>query len=354
MKVLVLGGSGYIGERLCALLQGSGWATPLAAARRPRHPTQMQLDTRDETSLRATLGNVDAVVNCVAGSADAIAGGAAALARAAAAASGLQIVHLSSMSAYGAREGLVDESAPLHPGLGWYGRAKVQAEGHMARLAQDGSRVTVLRPGCVTGPGSELWVRRVAQWLAAGRLGDLGEAGDGWSNLVHLDDVCRAVMAVLRAPGQPGTLRTYNLAAPDSPRWNDYFADLALATGATPLRRVRLAQLRLDALLAGPPLHIARRLASRLGQDPGRIAQPITPGLLGLWRRQLRLDSSAASRDLGLGWAPYERTLHQSATWYLSSDDLPLPDRLARSARAGHARVQRVGPPGTGGDRRQA
>ena len=343
MKILVLGGSGYIGERLCALLQASGWATPVAAARRPRNPAQMALDTRDQASMTAALAQVEAVVNCVAGSAAAIDEGAAVLARAAAAVEGVHVVHLSSMSAYGAREGLLDESAPLDPGLGWYGRAKVQAESHMAMLARDGTRVTVFRPGCVTGPGSTLWVGRIARWLAAGRLGDLGEHGDGWSNLVHVDDVCRAVIAALQAPGARGQLQAYNLSAPDSPRWNDYFADLALATGATPLRRVRQGQLRLDAYLAGPPLHVARKLAPRLGQDPARVPEPITPGLLGLWQRQLRLDSTAATQDLKLAWTPYARTLHQSASWYLASDDLPLPQRLARSARAGRARVQRVG-----------
>ena len=32
MRVLVLGGTGYVGSRLCGLLQASGWATPIAAS----------------------------------------------------------------------------------------------------------------------------------------------------------------------------------------------------------------------------------------------------------------------------------------------------------------------------------
>jgi nucleoside-diphosphate-sugar epimerase len=332
MRVLVLGGSGYIGTRLCALLQASGWATPVPAGPRVRQPTQMRLDTRDEAALATALNQVDAVVNCVAGNAQAIADGAAALTRAAMATRLPRLVHLSSMSAYGPREGRINEQTPLDAGLGWYGRAKVQAEAQMAQLAADGCNVTVLRPGCVTGPGSALWVGRIARWLLAGRLGDLGEAGDGWSNLVHLDDVCRAVMASLRAQVHPGQLRAYNLAAPDSPRWNEYFADLGLAVGATPLRRLSLGRLKLDAYVASPPLHVARRLAQRLGGNPQQWPEPITPGLLGLWARQLRLDANAAQAGLGVVWTPYARTLRQSMAWFLEGEELPQPKRLGRDA----------------------
>ncbi len=325
MRVLVLGGTGYIGARLCASMKASGWATPVCASRHGG-PHAMRLDTCDEAALAHALRQVDAVVHCVTGSAQAIAQGAQVLARAAATAKVLAVVHLSSMAVYGDREGRVDEATPLLPARAWYGRAKQEAEAAMRGLAASGGAVTVLRPGCVWGPGSWLWVGRVAQWLQAGRLGDLGPGGDGWTNGVHVDDVCEATLQALRHPPAAGACRVLNLAAPDSPRWNDYFAGLALAIGATPLRRIPPLRLRLDAWVAGPVLQAARRWA------PGpadRWPWPVTPQLVDLWARQLRMDGSAATRELGLAWVPFERAIQQGAAWWLT--------RQAHAVQAGYA-----------------
>ncbi len=310
MRVLVLGATGYIGSRLCAALAATSWAEPVAASRRPATgPGQLQVDTLNERSVTAALRQCDGLV---AGGAEAISQGAAVLARAAVQAGFPRIVHFSSLSAYGPREGVLTEEAPLDPSLGWYGRAKVESEAHMAAYADLGGNAIVLRPGCVWGPGSELWVGRVAQWLRARRLGDLGEAGDGWSNLVHVDDVCQAVLAALWLPPQGGAPRAFNLAAPDSPRWNRYFTDLGVAIGATPVRRLSARRLKLDAMLAGPPLKIAQIAAKKLGIAV-RIPEPITPGLVGLFARQLRQNADAATHGLGVAWTPYGRGLEQAA-----------------------------------------
>lgn len=314
MRVLILGGTGYIGTRLAALMRADGRDTPVVAARHSG-PRVLQLDTRDARALVDALRQVDAVVNAVAGSAGAIAQGARALAGAVRHAGPVRVVHLSSQAIYGPREGLVHEQSPPDPRGGWYARAKRVAEAQMAQLAAQGTPVTVLRPGCVWGPGSHLWVGRIAQWLDSGRLGDLGARGDGWTNGVHVDDVAQAVLQALREMPAPQGLRVFNLAAPDSPRWNDWFTDLGLAIGAVPLRRLGPWPLRLQAWCAGPWLHAAQRLRLALGRAPGG-AQPLSPGLLDLWQRQLRLDASAASRDLGLAWTAYPVSLQQAAAWW--------------------------------------
>ena len=321
MKVLVLGGSGYIGARLCAKLANSGWATPVSASSRRLAPgvRSLRADTTDPASVAQALQGMDAVVNCVAGSARAIAEGARVLAEASAKANCMRIVHLSSMAVYGAREGPAGERAPLDPSLGWYARAKCEAERHIESFAEAGGTAVTLRPGCVWGPGSELWVGRIARYLHAKRLGDLGVGGDGWSNLVHVDDVCAAVFAALRTPQAAGRVRIYNLAAPDSPRWNEYFVDLALAIGATPVRRIPPMQLRMDAWLGGPALAMARSALARAGRSPRTVPDPLPPGLLGLWYRHLHLQSEAAQRDLDIRWTPYREGLEQSAQWYLQT-----------------------------------
>ncbi|MDB5947548.1 MAG: UDP-galactose 4-epimerase [Ramlibacter sp.] len=326
MKVLVLGGSGYIGSRLCTLLQGSRWADVVTASS-GRHGASpdLQVDTCDPAGMEQALRGIDAVVNCVAGDARSIATGAQVLAAAAIAQGCMRIVHLSSMSVYGAQEGELAEQAGTGPSLGWYGRAKCEAERRIQGFADAGGTAIVLRPGCVWGPGSVLWVERIGEWLRAGRLGDLGAAGDGWSNLVHVDDVCRAVLAGLRLPLPARSVRGFNLAGPDSPRWNEFFVDLGMAIGATPVRRIPRAQIVLDAWLGGPPLQAARLVLGRLGGRPGSLPRPLTPGLVALWRRHLRLDCTAAARELRLAWTSYETSLRQSADWYLKAAPVSVP-----------------------------
>lgn len=322
MKVLVVGGSGYIGSRLCDLLASSGWATPVSGSSRHTVPgvDSVRVDTTDAASLSQALQGVDAVVNCVAGNPRAIAEGAAMLAQACTQSDCARIVHLSSMAVYGPREGPVEERSPVDPSLGWYARAKCEAERHVASFAENGGTAVVLRPGCVWGPGSQLWVGRIARFLHAKRLGDLGAAGDGWTNLVHVDDVCSAAAAALRMPLAAGQIRTYNLAAPDSPRWNPYFVDLALAIGATPVRRISELQLQMDAWVGGPALKAAQLALTRAGRGTQALPDPLPPGLLGLWKRHLRLESQKAQRDLDLGWTPYRDALQQSVQWYLQTE----------------------------------
>ena len=338
MKVLVLGGSGYIGSRLCNLLHDSDWAQPVSASRSPtagasqlQRLHHLQVDTRDTAALAAGLRGFDAVVNCVAGNAGAIAQGAKGLVQAALASGCQRIIHLSSMSVYGAIEGDVTEQSEAGPSLGWYGRAKCEAERHIAGFADAGGKAVVLRPGCVWGPGSELWVGRIGRWLRAGRLGDLGVAGDGWSNLVHVDDVCRAIGSALRDRSPPGEVRTFNLAAGDSPRWNQYFIDLALAIGATPVRRISPGRLKLDAWLAGPPLKLTQRALTSLGRSARHAPDPMPPGVLKLWQRQLRLNATSARLKLQIECASYSVGLQQSAAWFLQNQQHALQDQQLRA-----------------------
>jgi nucleoside-diphosphate-sugar epimerase len=319
MRVLVLGATGYLGQRLVKLLANTTWAEPVAASRGYTAPglQTLRVDARDPARLAAALREVDAVVNCVAGSARAISEGSLSLVHACQTAGCARIVHLSSMAVYGSAEGLVNEDAPLNPCLGWYGRAKCEAEAHLSAFVRGGGQAVILRPGCVFGQGSELWAGRTGRWLHSRRLGDLGAAGDGWSNLVHVDDVCRAVIAALQLPLDPQHSAAFNLAAPDSPRWNDYFVDLALATGATPVPRLSRRQTLLDAWGAGPPLKVTQLLLKRLAVSPATVPDPMPPGLLRLWNQHIRLDASAATQKLGLNWTPYAEGLQSSAAWFL-------------------------------------
>ena len=319
MKILVLGASGYLGMRLLDKLAATDWAQATGAARGRRNAdgttSHMRLDIRNLKALTHALNGYECVVNCVAGDFDSIANGAKTLVRAALDTKCRRIVHLSTMSVYGRTEGRVSEAALFDPQFGWYARAKCEAELHMTEFARNGGEVVILRPGCVFGSGSELWVGRIGRWLRAGRLGELGAAGDGWSNLVNVDDVCKAILAAMRLPGtQSGTL-VFNLVAPDSPRWNDYFLDLALAIGATPVRRISARQLKIDSLLAGPPLKVAEKLLDKFGIQHRWLPDALPPSVARLWAQDIRLISQAATDVLALNWIRYEASLGECADW---------------------------------------
>lgn len=297
MRVLVLGAGGFVGRRTVAALAASGWAMPVAGGRRPRVDDmveQVVVDATDAAALATAVGSVDAVVNCVAGTAATIERNATALF---AVAGNRRVVHLSSMAVYGSAIGRIHEDAPMLADTGAYAVAKAQAE----RLAANTDSV-ILRPGCIYGAGSVQWSQRIAALLARRRIGDLGAAGDGCSNIVHVDDVALAILAALRID-VPGT---YNLAMQDAPDWNGYFLAFARALGVVPLRRIPAWQLRLETRQLAMSLAFANRIGVTL-------PPPIPSWLTRLWQQDIRLDSTRATRDLDIVWTPLTAGVAEAA-----------------------------------------
>jgi nucleoside-diphosphate-sugar epimerase len=245
------------------------------------------------------------VVNCVAGdpaaivrNAEALFGAAGKLRR--------HVIFLSSIAVYGAATGRVDEDSPLlGDALGGYAAAKVRAE----QLARGAGDVTILRPGCIYGMGSPQWTERIVGLLKYRRIGDLGAAGAGYSNLVHLWDVVAAVEAALRQ-GRSGC-RVFNLAMPDAPDWNEYFRRLADALGSGPVAPTPEWRLQLEAKVLAAPLRVLEKVAPRISSN-FRVPPAITPSLVRLWRQDMRVDSGRASAELGLSWTGLESGLREA------------------------------------------
>lgn len=317
MRVVVLGASGFIGGHLTAALSAAGMH-PVAASRRPVAGGAVEtaaVDVLDGERLAAVLSGADAVINCVCADARTIRDGAAILVEACARAGMPRLVHFSSMAIYGAAVGILDEEEPLDRGAGWYGAAKCEAEDAMRRYADLGGVVLILRPGCVYGPGGEHWVGRIGRLLRVRRIGDLGAAGDGRANLVDVRDVAAAAVRCLQASAvlQP----VYNLAAPGAPTWNRYFALLAKAIGATPLKRIRRFQLQVDAWGLSVGLKLLEPASRRMMHGASHLPDPLPPSLLALWRQDIELDARRAGADLVHRWTPLEEGLFAAADWFI-------------------------------------
>jgi 2-alkyl-3-oxoalkanoate reductase len=316
LRVLVLGADGFIGSHLVSSLAGSDWASPIACGRRARAGratdpnARLQFDATDESALYQALQTADAVVNCIAGSARTIVDGAGALVAAAARQSRPpRLVQLSSVAVYGNVTGVVTESAPLRAENA-YAHAKIAAEvtcGHY-------SQAVILRPSIVYGPRSRQWTERVARWLFAHRLGDLGAAGDGWCNLVYVADLVTAVEQCLRLPGMAG--QVFNLAMPQPPTWNEYFVGFARALGAVPVARIGRRRLKIETKLLASPLKVAEILCRKAGMTGLRLPEAIPPSLLRLWKQDIRLDVTRAEQLLQMRWTALDDGLRQAACWY--------------------------------------
>jgi dTDP-4-dehydrorhamnose reductase len=225
MRLLVTGGSGYLGSELVRRARAAGWE--VRATHRTRRPELeaewVQLDVRDAAAVEAAVVGADCVVHTayVQNGPDAwttTADGAGVVARAAAAA-GARLIHLSTDLVFDGTRGRYredDELAPVHD----YGRAKVEAE-RLVRAAHP--RALVVRTSLLYG-GAE-----------AGPQERLARAGgtfyvDEIRSPVHVGDLAAALLELARTD-LAGTLHLGG--ADDVSRF-----DFVLLLGADPARVV--------------------------------------------------------------------------------------------------------------------
>jgi 2-alkyl-3-oxoalkanoate reductase len=294
IRVGVTGSDGFVGKAVIAALGASDWGTAVPLSNGQQSGPELR--------------HVDCVANCVVGQPGRILRAATDLFAAAAQLDTPPlIVHVGSMTVYGSAAGRVTEDSALSADLGPYAQAQLDAE----RLAIEYARAIRLRPGVEYGPGSEHWTGNIARCLLSRRLGDLGASGDGYCNLLFIEDLAQAILLALRQPGLAG--RAFNLGLPDPPTWNEYFARFAKRLGAVPLRRISRRRLRIESKLLAPPLKLMQMTLGRAGV---RTAPPITPSLVAVCRQEIRLDPFHA-QQLGVRWTALDEGLERAASWML-------------------------------------
>lgn len=321
-KVLVLGATGFLGRHVVEQLKQQE-VFILAASRHPRTQQDnkvqnIALDCSNESALRDVMTGVDCVINCVAGNAETLVEATRTLVNVVN--PSIRVIHISSMAVYGAATGIIAEDTPLATDAGWYAQAKGETEKMWLDYHLKGGQVVILRPGCIYGVDSEQWVTRIARLLSAGRIGDLGVLGDGFTNLVHVNDVVQAIIASMNKPDKFSDI--FNLAAQPATRWNEYFMSLAVAIGATPVGRISKRQLMLDAKLLSVGLKVLELILSKLKIKTSKLPEIMPPSLLRLWQQDIRLDSTKAEKILGIKWISFDDGIKNCADWLISHNKL--------------------------------
>ncbi|WP_114394834.1 NAD-dependent epimerase/dehydratase family protein [Oleisolibacter albus] len=235
MKILVTGTDGYIGAVLAPLLQAAGHeVTGLDAGfyrggwlfddlcDRPRTLT------RDIRSVTADdLRGFDAVVHLAELSNDPLGAhnpeitydinfrGSMTVARAAKAAGVPRFVYASSCSVYGAgNDDIKTEDSAPNPQTA-YAECKVRCEQGLAELAGDGFITTALRNATAFGASPRMRFDIVLNNLSglAWTTGRIAMTSDGrpWRPLVHVRDICRAILCTLAAPAEAVRGQIFNV-----------------------------------------------------------------------------------------------------------------------------------------------
>ena len=250
MKVLVTGGTGFVGSHLIDRLLEDPDVEIYALVRNPakapwpRDIRRLHLLTGDLLNIPSLPAGLSAVVH-LAGQTKAFKSsryytvnqaGTASLIRALAArAETPKFIQVSSQAAAGpstkgrpVREG--DTPRPLSP----YGLSKLAAEEEVLKFAVR-FPVVILRPGAIYGPRDEDFLE-FFRWVNKGVLPLFGPAGQCLS-LCYVGDVVRAVLVAVKSEVPSGEI--FNIASAQPTSWRE----LGRAAAAVLGRRVRLVRI---------------------------------------------------------------------------------------------------------------
>ena len=304
MRVLVTGGSGYLGSAIVRALQDHGHE-PVVFARHPEGVGARAIagDIRDTPSVTRAAEAMDAICHTAALVAvwrrdpsefDAVnVGGLQSVLAAARAVRTPRVVYTSSFLA------LPPADSPRPVTANHYQRTKVIARDVARRAAADGLPVVTLYPGVIYGPGpateGNLVGRLMSDYLHRRLPGIIG--GDRRWSYAFTDDVARAHVAALAHP-QPR--RDYVVGGVNAPQ-RAMFEYVARVRGL-PLPR------NIPYPLATAAALIEEARAALFHRQP-----LLTRGVVEIFRHEWPLESDAAIADLGLRTTPleegFERTL---------------------------------------------
>src|SRR5690606_3024592 len=101
----------------------------------------------------------------------------------------------------------------------------------------------------------------------------------------------------------------------NAPTWNDYFIGLGVAANAVPVRRISSRALMLETKVLSVPLKVIEKASAKLKPKLSSLQAwyAITPSLLRLWQRRLKLDTASLDR-FPVRWTPIAEVFRRSAS----------------------------------------
>lgn len=328
MKVLLTGGTGFLGRRIAAELAPRHGLRLLVrpGSSRERFPAGVEFaagDVTDRASLERALDGCDAVVHAAAlvkilappEQFDRINVGGLENVLAAAEQSGSveRVVHVSSFMALGPTErgagGELDESADVgdRAWINSYERTKAMADRRARQAIAQGAPLVVVYPGVIYGPGEltegNIVVRHILDLLHGRLPALLGRPERRW-NYVNVEDAARGVALALEK-AQPGT--RYVIGG-ENVRQDRFYELVGQATGA------KIPSMRMPDGVAKASGAMMKAWAQLTGGTP-----KLTPDLVEVYRHDWAYRSGRAESELGYTWRPLEQGLRETAAWLKES-----------------------------------
>ncbi len=216
-KILVTGATGFVGENLSRSLAQKGCAVYALT----RKETEI---FSDEENIRIIVGDITAPISLPSGI-ETIYHCAGAIDKpdemekvniegtknivALALKNNCKLIHLSSAGVIGeTRERVLDETTPCHP-QNAYERTKYAAEEIVAGAVKEGLRAHILRPTVIFG-GKKYAKNSFFQLLKSMRNGSFMNIGEGICNIVHIDEVTKAMQMLAEADTVSGGIYIVN------------------------------------------------------------------------------------------------------------------------------------------------
>jgi len=222
-----------------------------------------------------------------------------------------RFIHISSTSAYGHpsdREAPIEETFPLGQDVwvfDYYTRSKVDCERLLWQMADEGLRLTVIRPSWLFGERDRTTAPRLVREFRQGRMMVIGK-GDNPLSAVYAGIVADAAILAARDVGSAG--EAYNITSHGRISQREFLNIFADALAVT--RVSRQVPYRL-AYTGGFLLEMQDRLLNR--SRPPRVTR------YGAWLLGRYLEYSTEKAQRRLGWHPsigYDESIRRTIQWF--------------------------------------
>jgi len=278
--VLVTGAAGFVGARVVEILHLTGAAEVRAGirqwssagvARLARFPVDILIcDVMNKTQVEKAVDGVTTIVHCVLGDGKVNVEGTHNLLEAAKKHGLRRFVHISTAEVYGEPSGEIAETTSYGYTGSEYADSKIEAERLCFEYHTHGVPVTILRPSIVYGPFDKMWIAYFARRLQSGRLGIFKGYGEGFCNLIYIDDLVQGIWLASNHDAAVG--EAFNMNGPEIITWNEYFRRLNAALNLPDLPEISPSRARFKAMsrdVIGSTLkviqsHISERMKKRL------------------------------------------------------------------------------------------